>query len=386
MNVQEIKEYNDVYNPLKVAFHMSDIEKIRNGELIPPKQLQIHPEGFCSNDCQFCAYRNSNWQSYGMNYFRDGWASSEDMIAGQKGKPKGKLVPEVSGLSKNIGLSIAEQMSDINIPAAEITGSGEPTLYPYIKEMFDSFAKHNIQTALVTHGQNLKPLLDGEHIQNLQWIRFSMDSCTPETHSKVHGVSDKMFPVAVSNIKKVVDLFPDAIIGISFIITQSNYHEILKAAEFYKNIGCDSIRFSFEYEPTGTAKLTPDQIDFARSAIREAKKITNNKFRVFGQVERLDSYVKPNIDFTFCGYQLFTWNIGYNGKVYPCCIMIYQDGFEFGDLNKQTLEKIAFSEFRRKYIDDFNVKRCHHCWMRDKNITIESLIAPEKRLGHVNYV
>lgn len=365
---------------------MSDIKKLQNGELVVPKQLQIHLEGFCSNDCWFCAYRNSNWQSKGMNYFNDNWASPEDMISGQKGKPKGRLVPEISGIPKDVALGLPKQMADLGIPATEVTGSGEPTLYPYARQFFDELAKYDIETALVTNGQHLQPLLDGCNIQNLQWMRFSMDSCTAETHSKVHGVSKSMFPIAIANIKRTVDMFPNAIVGISFIITKDNYHEILRAAEFYKSIGCKSIRFSFEYETTGTAKLTSDMIDFARTAIKQSKELARNGFKVFGQVERLDNYIKPNTDFTFCGYQMFAWNIGYNAKVYPCCIMIYNDAFEFGDLTKQTLEEIVFGEARKKYIEKFNVLKCHNCWMRDKNIAIETILKPERRLGHINYV
>jgi radical SAM protein with 4Fe4S-binding SPASM domain len=319
-----------------------------------------------------------------MNFLRPEWA--DGVVEGQTGKPKGRLVPEISGLPKEIALDLPRQMFEEGIPSTEITGSGEPTLYPYIIPMFNEFTKYNIETALVTHGQTLKPLLDAECIQNLQWMRFSMDSCTPEVHSKVHGVVPQMFNQALKNIERVRDMYPKSILGISFIITKDNYHQIVQAAEFWKNIGVDAIRFSFEYEPTGTAKLTPDQIDFSRTAIKQAKELTNNGFRVFGQVERLDAYTKPNNDFTYCGYMQFCWNIGYDAKAYPCCIMIYQKGFEMGDFRKQSLHEIIYGKEKQEYLEKFDVKKCHNCWLRDRNIAIETLLAPEKRLGHVNYV
>lgn len=384
MNVKEIKIYNNVYSPFKASYFMNDIKKLRDGELIPPKQLQLHPEAYCSNDCQFCAYRNSGWNKYGMNFLRPEWANG--IVEGQTGKPKGKLIPEVSGLPRSVILGLPRQMSDEGIPATEITGSGEPTLYPYIIDLFGGLASHDIETALVTNGQHLKPLLDSECIQNLKWMRFSMDGCTKETHSKVHGVSGEMFYVAVKNIIKSRDAFPKAILGISFIVTKDNYHEILKAAEFYRDLGIDAIRYSFEYTPNGKANLTADQIDFTRTAIKQAKELVNNEFRVFGQVERLDTYARPNTDFTYCGYMHFTWNIGYDAKIYPCCIMIYQKDFEMGNLRTQSLHDIIYGEKRRKFMEEFNVKKCFNCWLREKNIAIETLIAPEKRLGHINYI
>jgi len=161
---------------------------------------------------------------------------------------------------------------------------------------------------------------------------------------------------------------------------------ILKATEFWKEKAVNNIRFSFEYEPSGTAKLTPEQISSAMEQLAEAKKLQDGKFKVFGQIGRLDVYNRSNNDFTYCGYMMFSWNIGADLKCYPCCIQIYYDEYAFGDLKKQSLHEIIYGEGRKKYIEKFNVKRCNPCWLREKNITIETLLAPKKRLGHINFV
>jgi len=150
-----------------------------------------------------CAYRSGGWFKHGMNFLTPDWTTEADRVEGQIGKPRGKLIPEVSGWPKERGLKIPKEMHDEGIPACEITGSGEPTLWPYIKELFVELGKYDIETALVTNGQHLKPLIDAGVIQNLQWMRFSMDSCTSEVHSKVHGVNPAMFDIAVKNIERV---------------------------------------------------------------------------------------------------------------------------------------------------------------------------------------
>jgi len=385
MRVSEIKRYYDVYSGWKAAYWMKDIEKIRNGELIPPKLIQAHPEAWCSHDCFFCAYRNSCWQHHGMEFFGE-WASEEDRIPKQTGKPKGKLIPGVSDWPKEIALSLPKQMEEEGVKACEITGSGEPLLYPYIKEFIDKLVKHNIEIALVTNGQFLtKDILD--RLNNVRWIRFSIDAATAKTHAKVHGVSEKVFPIVIKNLEQTIERnFDDCLIGVSYIITKYNIDEIYEAALKYKEMGVDNIRFSFQYEPTGTAGLTNEEKERARKLLLKARELSDSKFKVFGMVERLETFAKPNIDFTFCGYQFFTWSLGYDCKFYPCCIQIYNKGYAFGDLKKQSLHEIIYGEERRKYIENFDVRKCHNCWLRDRNIAIETLIAPEKRLGHVNFV
>ena len=101
-------------------------------------------------------------------------------------------------------------------------------------------------------------------------------------------------------------------------------------------------------------------------------------------MRRLEYYAQPNTDFHFCGYQFFTWAIGYDGLVYPCCIMKYHRGYSLGDLRTQSLQEIIHSDQRKEFIESFDVKNCKPCWLRDKNQFIEYLIAENPQ--HVNYV
>jgi len=103
---------------------------------------------------------------------------------------------------------------------------------------------------------------------------------------------------------------------------------------------------------------------------------------VFG-VNRIHEYSAPNDDFSFCGYQHFVWAIGYDGKVYPCCIMKYHPEFVMGDLREMTLNEMVNSPARMKMGFHLDVHDCKSCWLRDKNKFIESLLQPPM---HVDFV
>ena len=96
-----------------------------------------------------------------------------------------KRVAESTGMPKDLALRLPKEMYEAGIPSIELTGGGEPMVYPYIREMLDELGKYPIELAIVTNGASLNEQIQSR-LKNLKWIRFSMDSVTAETHSKVH--------------------------------------------------------------------------------------------------------------------------------------------------------------------------------------------------------
>ena len=367
MKLTEIKKDGNYYSPWK-ALHLSDdIDRLKNGGMITPKDLQVDLEAFCPHSCEFCSYRNVNWQDHGMDF-----------------EEPEKRVPEQTGLPKEIAMRLPREMYEAGIPSIELTGGGEPMVYPYIKELLEELGKYPIELAIVTNGSSLNEQIQSR-LKNLKWIRFSMDAITPETHSKVHRVPTSVFDVSLKHLKEVIARgFEDCKVGVSFVTTKQNFHEIEEAAGFYKDLGVDNIRFTFTYDPGGEGGLTQEETRLAERSINRARSLQDDDYKVFGTMRRPEFYSQPNTDFHFCGYQFFTWAIGYEGLVYPCCIMKYHKGYALGDLRTYSLKDLVYSEERRGFIESFDVGKCKPCWLRDKNQFIEYLLADNPQ--HINYV
>lgn len=367
MKLSDIKKDGSYYSPWKALHQAEDIHKLKKGELIAPKDIQVDLEAFCPHSCEFCSYRNVNWQGYGMEF-----------------EEPGKRVPEETGLSKDIALNLPKQMYEAGIPSIELTGGGEPMVYPYIDEFLDELGDYPIELAIVTNGASLNERIQSK-LRNLKWIRFSVDAITPETHSVVHRVPKSVFDIVLKNIRSVVGRrFEDCKVGVSFVITENNYPEIEAAASFYKDLGVDSIRYTFTYDPEGEGAMSAQQARESERAMNRARMLQDETFKVFGTMRRLEYYSQPNNDFHFCGYQFFTWAVGYDGLVYPCCIMKYHKGFAMGDLRTETLTEVIHSDRRKEFVESFNVEKCKPCWLRDKNQFIEYLVSDSPQ--HVNYV
>lgn len=355
----------DYYSPYKAAHHPHIVEAMRTGKLVAPTNIQVDLEAFCPHSCEFCSYRNVNWQSFGMVF-----------------DEPSKVVPEHTGLHKGIALDLPRQMAEAGIPSIEITGGGESLVYPHILPFLDELAKFDIQLAIVTNGVAFRKSLR-EHVRNLQWIRFSVDAITPEVYEQVHRTPAVVHRKVLGHIREfLAERGRTTVVGISFVITPHNYHQVEDAALFFKDLGVDSIRYTFTYEPGGDGRLDPEGRDQVIRALEAAKGQEDRSFKVFG-VNRLLEYSAPNTDFSFCGYQHFVWAIGYNGKVYPCCIMKYHPPFEMGDLYQQSLAQIVTSPERERFAFHLDVESCKSCWLRDKNKFIESLLTPP---AHVDFV
>jgi len=358
-------------SPFKAAHHLDDIAALRDGRPIAPRNIQVDLEAFCPHSCEFCSYRNVGWQQY-------------EKAPMQFEEPAART--EQTGMARDIALALPRQMYMAGIPSIEITGGGESLVYPYIGEFLDECGEYGIEIGLVTNGVALRDsVLAHVRRDKLKWVRFSVDAITDDVYSEVHRTPRVAFGTLMRNIKRLIDWRDPAVtlVGVSFVITQHNYLQIAKAAAFFKELGVDSVRYTYTFDPGGEGRLSKAQHIFASDLLRMAKFRETPTFRVF-TVDRLEAYSRPNDDFSMCGYQHFVWAIGYNGIVYPCCIMKYHTGYEIGDLSKQTLKDIVLSEHRRNFAAHLNVMDCKSCYLRDKNKFIEYLL--DKNPAHVNFV
>lgn len=353
MDSEQFMGINDeVYSGWKFAHHKKALEAIKKKEAVAPISVQIDPEGRCNHNCTFCSYRNAGWEERGMEFLEQ----------------------------TRIPLSTMERLIDelqkLGVKSIELTGGGEPTLYPHFDEMMKMLAETYMELGIVTNGSAFNwERIDMINPETIRWIRFSMDSTTQETHKKVHGISSDQFKTILSRIryvvKKKLEWHRDFRLGISFIIVPENIHEIDEAAKFYRSLGVDNIRYSFTYDKNQDGRLTPKMREEVFKRLEKAKSYETPKFRVFGWKSRLDDYAASNSGINFCTYQYGTMVIGSDGGVWECCIRKYYPEHCLGNINKHTLHHILLGEQRKV---DFNPTGCPPCWMANKIFFVQALL------------
>lgn len=374
---------SEIYNDEKAFFHLDRLARLREKKPIAPTCIQVDLEAFCNDNCGFCTTRKEDGFNIGMLKLIQ---INDNQIKRTEDKFKPIGIPNPnSGLPFEMAYRLPEMMKDAGIPAIELTGGGEPTLWRGFDTLIENLVRNNIEIGLVTNGSNISEERAKLLGASCTWIRFSMDTSNKTLHRKIHRTPGYDFERRIGNIKRIIKFRNrDLIIGVSFIIHPDNVHDIEKACKFYKKIGVDNIRFSWMYDKTGNAGLEEERIMTIKQTILKCKqKYEDENFAVLHKDSRIDLYSQPNDDFTTCYLQRFVWAIGADCKVYPCCIRKYVSGSEIGDIIKKTLKEIIYDENTINKMDSLKPLTCSPCWMRDKNKLIAKAV---EKPPHVNFL
>lgn len=367
------------YSTSKAIYHVDKIKQLQNFESITPTELQVDLMAWCNHNCNFCSYRKDNGYNNDM-------LSLIGAIPGEKyeeNKPIGKPL-ESSMLPLEFAKTLPQQMFDCDIPSIELTGGGEPTLWPAFDELIINLAKYNREIALVTNGSSLSDKRIELLRKHCLWIRISMDASNQEIHKKVHRTQGDEFDRIISNIKKLcLDKRKDLIVGISFIINPDNVNDIENSIILYKSLGVDNIRFSWMYDAGGKSGLNDDEIKWVKSRLDEYKKTYDSYFfKVHYDKTRIDSYSEKN-DFDKCYFQRFVWSIGADAKLYPCCIQKYDSKYVIADLKERSIGEVIHDISTNIKMDNLDPRGCLPCWLRSKNQSIKDAV---EKPTHENYV
>ncbi len=368
------------YSTSKALYHTEKIKDLQQNKMIAPTEIQVDLEAYCNDNCSFCSFRKEDAYNNSM-------LNLIEANPGEKyheNKPIGKPSAE-SRIPDYFAEELPKQMVEAGIPAIEITGGGEPTLWPRLNDLIENLGKAKRDIGLVTNGSGITDKRIELINQYVTWIRFSMDAATPVTHKIIHRTPNLDFERRLQKLEKICNTKrPGLIIGISFIVTPSNINEVDLASKLFSEIkGIDHLRFSWMYDKQGTAGLTLEQIDDVKNLISKMQsKYNREDFKIFNEKNRIDNYSKPN-DFGTCYFQKFVWSLGADCKIYPCCIMKYHPEHAYADLRKKTLKQIIEDVNTKQQMDGLDPKNCFPCWLRTRNASITSAV--EKPM-HENFI
>jgi len=363
------------YGTSKAVYHTDKIKMLQEGRQITPTEIQVDLEAYCNDNCSFCSYRKEDGYNKTMLKLIDGAPSTD-------AKPIGKPTPE-GRIPVEFADQLPKQMVDAGIPAIEITGGGEPTLWPAFDRLVENLQSSRREVGLVTNGSNLSDERIDLIAKACTWIRVSMDSSNANTHKTIHRTGNKDFERRLENIKKIAEKkHKDLVLGISFIITPQNVEDIENAIELYSRlVGINHLRFSWMYDMGGHAGLSDRRIKEVKETLDEAiKQYNRENFHVFYEKSRIDTYTQKNSDFKTCYYQRFVWAIGADCKVYPCCIMKYHPDFAYADIREMSLAQIVNDMSTIQMMDSLAPAGCFPCWLRNRNKAIAKAV--EKPMHH----
>jgi len=321
---------SNIFNPQAKVISNADrvIEFLKTGNT-SPVLVEIDPSNSCNHACHFC-------------------------ISSYIHLPESKSLEtfDRSVMPRDVLMGACEDFVDMKVRAVNWTGGGEPTVNKYIKEAITFLGKHKMKMGMFTNGTLLdKWDLFDTLVNNMTWVRFSVDSGTKETYESIRRPKkntgwDKM----IFNLKKLIETNnkkgKKIDIGVGFVITPDTYKEIVDYAKNFKNLGLDYCQFKPEIVNRERGGGRQRSVDFWKKQVepllREAKNILGDLFQINGY-KLTDLEQDPTLygrTYKKCLGSQVSPCVGADGHVYVCTNHRGYKQYSYGSLYEKRFKKI----------------------------------------------
>lgn len=300
----------------KLLHHPNAVRKLNNSLRATPISLQIAPTSKCNLNCVFCS--NVNREKH------------EDL----------DLV---------LLMKVVRQLLEYGTKTVEITGGGDPTLYPEINKLITFCSTIGLQVGFITNGVALENIELSQRRQ-FHWVRISMNC--------LDYVDDIEIPHMSGTL------------GFSYVMNSMTDLNVLSRIKEYTK----------KYKPA-YVRIVPD--------CQATDEVQEENNRVLGETASLwgppyfyqpKTFNKPNK--CFWGY--FKPFILHDGYVYPCSSVVLNENAERSFHKKYRwvrMEELA--AMYRHDIRSFPTNNCDHCVFSDQNAMVEDIVNPGKMVNFI---
>jgi MoaA/NifB/PqqE/SkfB family radical SAM enzyme len=230
--------------------HLSDDAKARietgiveNRVLGGPFHAVVLPTNICNVDCFFC-------QSYA---------------------PAGSEILPWPVLRNFLDANAREDLRLI-----ELTGGGEPLLYPEILALLDRCVHHGIVIEhLVTNAIPLAPLARDLAAVELDWLTISLNECDPARYGRMMKTDAHALGLAIEGVEAMLEARDSVAaaarprIWLQLMLWKGNAAHVIEMYEFARALPVDTIFFRTIGGNRGHPKITTDELPVVHSQLRE---------------------------------------------------------------------------------------------------------------------
>jgi MoaA/NifB/PqqE/SkfB family radical SAM enzyme len=286
---------------VKMLQHLDRLKDMQEGK-VRPITLQIAPTDKCNLNCPFCSVKERAMKE---------WKFSSLMSA-------------------------IDTFHSMGIKAVEITGGGDPTMYPQINELIEYCFMKGLKIGMITNGVALRKNVSQENLDRLTWLRISLNSL------------DQMYSIDIPTIKG--DL------GFSYVYNDMSSRRKLLAMQAVKNM------HKGKFLRVVPNCLSTTEIENFKQMARSLQPIYKN---MFFQVK---DYSKPKR----CMFGYLKPFLNSDGYVYHCSAIPL--------LNRKFDEHFRICHWSKakkawEAAKWFDTKKCGICFFRQQNELLEDVLA-----------
>lgn len=309
------------FEGIKILSCYKEIKQLLQGEIPTPRTVDLFISNRCNHQCIDCHSKVLH--------------NSKSFLELKKFK------------------EIIDELNELELGGIEISGGGEPLLYPYITEVINYINSKGINIGLITNGIMITKELVKILVKNLRFIRIGFDAENRWTYQKIHGQDDYLR--LLDNIRLLIEERAKekskVTIGLKYLISKINYKEIVMATKKAKLLNADYIQFkrlcNSNYE------IPDNELKTVGDLINKAKLMSTAEFRVFGSINRNSIQSK-------CYLTPLHPCINTSGDVYLCYFFQHRmDTHKIGNLYQNSFREIWASPAHHKAIENIKIEECN---------------------------
>jgi len=300
----------------KILFHLERLQSFLRGEAVYPISVEMDLSDCCNLKCLWCRFSKSHNPTI-MPY----WLAEK----------------------------ILKELAEVGVKSIVYSGGGEPLLNPQFKEIADLGHSLGLDQGIYTNGVYVHKYVETLN-QKMKFVYISLDAATRETFLKSKG-SD-LFDQVLGNISLLCRHKDKATIGLGFLVSPGNEHEIGFFTEFLDAFGVDYIQF----RPAVTENIDKKWLRQVMKALSEYREVHG----IFIADYKFNDLLRENGGRTYskCLGHNFLGGISADGTVWLCLNKRHHKGFDVGNLKVQSFKEVWNGERRREAIQKINLDDC----------------------------
>jgi radical SAM protein with 4Fe4S-binding SPASM domain len=250
-----------------------------------------------------------------------------------------------------------------------------------------------MDAAMTTNGVLLTEKTLNAILQDLTWLRISLNAATPQTYSRIHATNPQDFNKVIKNLEKAVRIkktkrYP-CTIGAQFLLLKHNYTEAESLAKMLRKVGLDYLIIKpYSQHPLSKNRIA-ETLDYGEFLASEEllKKISTDSFKVIFRKNAMlkTSEAKP---YRRCLGLPFWAHLTCEGDLYACSAFLGDKRFLYGNIYERPFDEI-WKGTKRKAINammncKWDVNRCRKaCRMDEINKFLWGFKTPPP---HINFI
>lgn len=280
--------------------------------------------------------------------------------------------PDAYELSTREALDVVDQMAEVGVPLILFTG-GEPLVRKDFFEIAAYARDRGIKLVLSTNGTLITPeVAKALREVGFVYVGVSLDSVGEDFHDSFRGVRGA-FAAALAGIKNAMAAGLD--VGLRFVITAKNIHEVGSYVDFAASLGVKRVTF-YHLSAAGRAQGLSQDWWYTPAQYRRFIETLIEKARQYAGRLEIETTLAPydgvyialtvgNGDVKYlefvestggCGRKIIS--IYPNGDVYPCQFI---DFYKLGNVRERRLREILTPEALEPFVNTDRYLRGPRC-------------------------